>query len=138
GDSNEQTHGGGHQGFRDTAGNCADAGGLLGGDLLEGVKNTDDGSEQADKGSRRTDGGQSAQAALQLGMNDCLGTLEGALGALDLLLGDVATGTEAAELLQAGSNNLRQVRLLGAVGDLDCLVETAILQRAGNLGREFA
>ena len=137
-DGDEQAERRGDQGFRDTAGDCADTGGLLGRDLLEGVQNTDHRSEQADKRSRRTDGGQTAQTALQLGVNDGFRALESALGALDLLFGDGAARTEAAELLQASGDNFGQVRLLVAVGNLDRLVQTAILQRAGNLGGELA
>src|SRR5437879_2170089 len=42
-----------HQGLRDTARDCADTRGLLRGDLLEGVQNTDHRAEQADEGRRR-------------------------------------------------------------------------------------
>ena len=44
----------------------------------------------------------------------------------------------SAELLQAGGHDFGQVRLLVAVGDLDRFFELAVLQRAGNLGRELA
>ncbi len=59
-DRDEQTEGGRYEGLRDTAGDCANTRGLLGCDLLERVQNTNDGTEQADKGSRRTDCGQTA------------------------------------------------------------------------------
>ena len=65
-DGDQQAESGGDQGFRDTAGDCADTGGLLGCDLLEGVEDTDDGSEQADKGRGRADGGQATQALFSL------------------------------------------------------------------------
>ena len=71
-------------------------------------------------------------------MDDGLGPFEGALRAFHLLLGDVAARTEAAELLQAGGDDFGEVRLLAAVAQFDCLVQTAILERAGNLGRKLA
>jgi len=46
---------------------------------------------------------------------------------------DRAARTEAAELLQARGNNFGQVRLLRAVGDLDRLIQVAVLQSAGHL-----
>ena len=72
----------GYQGFRNTAGDRADTGRLLGGDLLEGVQNADDRSEQSDERRRRADGGQTAQAALQLGVDDGFGALQSALAEL--------------------------------------------------------
>src|SRR5579871_4437469 len=122
-----------HKGFRDTAGDCADTGGLLRCNLLEGVQDTDDGSEQTDKGCRRSDRCQTAETTLQLGVNDCLRALQCTLRALNLLFGDVAARTEAAELLQTGNDDLCQVRLLRTIGNLDRLIQTAILERAGNL-----
>jgi hypothetical protein len=87
-DGDEQTERGRDQSFRNTAGDCADTRGLLVAMAWKAFKNTDDGAEQADERGRRTDRGQTAKAALQLGVNDGFGTLEGALGALDLLFGD--------------------------------------------------
>jgi len=78
-DCDEQAECRGHQGFRNTAGDCADTGGLLGSDLLEGVQDADDGAEQSDERSRGTDGSQNAKASLQLGVNDCLSPVERAL-----------------------------------------------------------
>src|ERR1700678_3946030 len=127
-----------HQSFRDTAGDCADTRGLLRCNLLEGVQNSDHGAEQADKRSRRTDGGQTAKTPLQLRMNDRLRTLQSALGALDLLRCDAAARTEAAELLQAGRDNLCQVGLLRTVCNLDRLVQTSVLQCTGNLRGKLA
>ena len=101
-------------------------------------KNADDGAEQADERRGRTDGGETAEAALQLGVNDGFGAFESALRALNLLLGDGAARTEAAELLQAGGDDFGEVRLLAAVAQLDRLVQTAILQGSGNLGRKLA
>ena len=87
GDSHQQTECGGHQSFRNTAGDCTDAGSLLGGDLLEGVQNADDGSEQAYEGRRCADGSQNAQASLQLGVDDCFRPLQCATRALNRLFG---------------------------------------------------
>src|SRR5579871_2232240 len=75
----EQSDSRGHQGFRNAARDRAQTGGLLAGNFLEGVQNADHGAEQSHEGGRRSDGGQSAQAALQLGVNDGFGTLQGAL-----------------------------------------------------------
>src|SRR5258705_2232616 len=132
-DGDEKTERRRYQSLRDTAGDCADTGGLLRCNLLEGVQNTDHGAEQPDKRSRRTDRGQTAKTALQLRMNDCLRALERTLGAFHLLRSDAAAGTEAAKLLQASRDDLCQVRLLRAVGNLDRLIQTAVLQRAGHL-----
>jgi hypothetical protein len=85
GDGHEQAERRGDQGFRNTAGDCADARGLLGGDLLEGVQNADNRSEQSDEGSRGADGGQNRQSPLQLGVNDGLGALQSAAGELAMV-----------------------------------------------------
>ncbi len=77
-----------------------------------------------------------SEAPLQLGVNDGLGALQCAARALDGLLSGSAA--RSAELLQASRHNLGQVRLLVAIGDLDRFFQLAVLQRAGNLGREFA
>ena len=58
GDGHQQAERRGYQSFRNTAGDRADARSLLGGDLLEGIQNADDRSEQPDEWSRRADGGQ--------------------------------------------------------------------------------
>src|SRR6185437_4033142 len=85
-DGDEQTAGGGYQRLRNA---------------LEGVQNAHHGAEQADEGSSRTDGGQAAQAALQFGVHDGLGALQGPLGSLDLLARDIAGFGVSAEFLQA-------------------------------------
>src|SRR6202789_3638676 len=71
-------------------------------------------------------------------MNDGLGTLKSALRTLDLLFRNIAAGAEAAELLQAGGDNLCQVRLFAAICNLDRLIQTTVLQRTGNLRRKLA
>ena len=131
-DGDEQTEGGRDERFRDTTGDCADARGLLRGDLLEGVQNAGNGAQQADERCGGTDGCEAAETLLQLGVNDGLRALQGALRAFDLLCGDRATRTERTELGKTGGDNLSEVRLLGAVANLDRLIQTAFLQRAGN------
>ena len=69
-------------------------------------------------------------------MHDGFGPLQGAAGAGNGLIGRLPG--RRAELLQAGGNHFSQMRLLVAVGNLDGFFELAVLQRAGNLGREFA
>ena len=56
--------------------------------------------------------------------------------ALALSTGEVAR-VALRELLQAGRDDLCQVRLLATVCNLDRLIQTAILQRAGNLRRKL-
>ena len=133
-DGDEQAEGGGDQSFRNTAGDGADTWRLLGGDFLEGLENAGDGSEQADEGGGGTDGGQGAQASLQLGVDDGFSPLESALGGFDLLDADRAAAAVVAELLQASGNDLGEVGLLVAIGNLDGLVELAFLEGAGNAG----
>ena len=53
-------------------------------------------------GAHHREGGQAAQAALQLGVNDGFGTLESALRGFDLLTGYVARLAMGAEFLKAG------------------------------------
>src|ERR1017187_3300225 len=86
-DGHKQPEGRGDQRLRDTTGDRADAGGLLGGDLLEGVENTDDGTEQSNERRRGADGGQHRKAPLQLGVNDSLSPLQCAARARDRLFG---------------------------------------------------
>jgi hypothetical protein len=73
----------------------------------------------------------------QLGVDDGLGPLQRAARARDGFFGSERR-TGSAELLQAGSHNLGQVGLLAAVGNLDGFFQLAVLQCAGNLGRELA
>src|SRR5690348_7243940 len=98
-DGDEQTDGGGYQRFRNAACDSAQTCGLLLRNALEGVQNAHHGAEQADEGSSRTDGGQAAQAALQFGVHDGLGALQGPLGSLDLLARDIAGFGVSAEFL---------------------------------------
>src|SRR5579875_2318186 len=138
GDGDEKAEGRRNEGFRDTAGHRADTGRLGAGDRLEGVQNADHRTEQADKGGGGTDGGQTAETLLQLGMNDRLRPLERALGALNLLFRDRAARTERAELGETRGDDFGKVRLLGLVGDLDGLIQAAFLQSVRHARSEFA
>jgi len=75
------------QGFRDAAA-TAPIRGLLDRNLLEGVQDTHDRSEESYEGSRRTDRGQATKATLELGVDNRFGAVKGPLAGLDLLLGD--------------------------------------------------
>ena len=101
------------------------------GNFLEGVQNADHGAEQSHEGSGGTDGRQTAQAALQLGVNDGFGTLQRALGGFDLLAGNVSGIAVGLELLQAGGDDLGQVALLVALGNFDGFIDLAFTQGAG-------
>ena len=79
---------------------------------------------------------RTAEASLQLGVNNGLGPFQRALRALDGVLGGCTAGRT--ELLQAGGHNFGQMRLLVAIGNLDCFFKLAVLQRTGNLGRKLA
>src|ERR1035437_2013801 len=134
----EESDSGGHQGFRDTAGNGAQAGRFLGRNLLEGVENAHHGAQQANEGSSGTDGGQAAQTALQLGMNDGFGTLQSALGSFDLFAGDVVGIAVGLELLKAGDHDLGQMTFLVAFGDPDGFLDFALTQGTGHSGSKRA
>src|SRR5579871_113801 len=88
GESDEQTDSGGHEGFRNTARDSAETGGLFGGDSLERVDDANDGSEQTDEGSGGTNGRQTADAAFQFRAHNGLGAIQGALGRIDFLAGN--------------------------------------------------
>src|SRR5258708_2687167 len=136
--SDEQTDSGCNQRFRNTLGNSADAGGLVGRNSRERVDDADNGSEQADEGRCGTDGGQGADAALQLGMHDGFGAIEGALGGLDLLTRNFRTQLMSAKLLQTGDDNFGQMALVVDIGDFDGLVQLAIAKSARDGGGELA
>src|SRR5271155_5426920 len=67
GDGDEQTHGGGHQGFRNTARDRAQSSRLFSRNALERVNDAQHRSQQSDERSRRSHRGQRRNAALQLG-----------------------------------------------------------------------
>src|ERR1700728_746544 len=131
-DGHKKAERGGDQGFRDTAGDRTDTGGLLRGDFLKGLEDAGDGSEQADEGSGGTDGSQRAQASLQLGVNDRFGPLESALGRFNLLHTHCTAAAVVAELLQTSGDDFRQMRFLVAVGNFDGFVQLAFLEGSGN------
>src|ERR1700676_3082713 len=89
GNSDEQTHGGGYQRFRNTASDGAQSGRFLGRDALERVDDADYRSEQSHEGAGRTNGGEARDAALQLGVNDSLGAFESALGGFNFFAGNI-------------------------------------------------
>ena len=100
--------------------------------LLERVDDADDRSEQSDERGRRTDGRQTADAALQFGVHDGFGAFQSALGSFDLFTGNFGADLVRLEFLQTGHHDLRQVALLVTVGDLDRFVQLAFAQRAGH------
>src|SRR6185437_14224824 len=114
GDGDEQSDGRRHQRFRNTTGDCTETGRLLRRDLAERVQNSDHGAEQSDEWSGGTDGRETAESALQFGVNDGFGTLESALAGFNLLARNVGGFAVRLEFLQTSSNDLRQMRLLVA------------------------
>src|SRR5438270_10551319 len=85
GDGYEESDGRGHEGFRNTACDSRETGCLLGGDLFEGVQDAGDRSEEADERGGGADGGKTTKSALQFGVGDGFGALEGTPGSFDLL-----------------------------------------------------
>ena len=79
-----------------------------------------------------------ADAALQFGVHDGFGALESALGRLDLFARDLRADLVRLEFLQTGHDDLRQVALLEAVGNLYGFVQLAFAQRAGHRRSELA
>src|SRR2546425_3988954 len=74
-DGHEQTQRRGDQGFGNTAGHRADSSGLLVRDFLKSIDDANDRPKQTHKWSGGPDGRQTADAALQLGVNDGFGAL---------------------------------------------------------------
>src|SRR5271157_3523182 len=132
----EQSDSGGHQRFRNTAGDSAQTSGLLRRNLFERIQNAHHRSEQSHERCGGTDSSQTTQAAFQLGVCDGLSTLQSALGGLDLLARNVGGIAVGLELLQTRSNHLGQVALLVALADLDGFFDLAFTQGAGNGGSE--
>src|SRR5215471_5638319 len=79
GNRHEQTDSGGHQRFRNTAGDGAQTGRLLVRNALERVDDADDRSEQTHERGRRTDGCQTAHTALQFSVNNGFGAFQSTL-----------------------------------------------------------
>src|ERR1700742_1575237 len=128
----EQADSSGYEGFRNTTGNGADARRLLRRHRLERVDDADDGTEQTDERSSRADGCQSADATLQFGVNNGLGTLKSALGRFNFFTRYLRSTLVRLKFLQTGYNNLCKMALLVAIGDLDRLIELAFAQRASD------
>src|SRR6185369_4600672 len=138
GNSHKQTDSGGHQRFRNTACDGAQTGGLLVRNTLERVDDADDRSEQTHEGGGGTDGRQRADAAFQFGVNDSFGALESSLGCLDLFARNLRADLVRLEFLETSHDDLGQVALLEAVGNLDGFVQFSFAQSAGNCRCELA
>ena len=69
-------------------------------------------------------------------MNDGFGALQSALGSFDGLARNLAAFLVRPEFHQASGDDLGQVALLVALGDLDGFVDLAIAQGPGNGGSE--
>src|SRR5215472_4715560 len=130
GDGHEQSQSGGHQSFGNTARDRAQTGGFLFGDLAERVQDADDGAQQSDERRRGTDGGQTAKTALQFGVDDGFGALQGTLAGFDLFTGNFRGIAVGLELLQAGCNHLGQMALFVALGYADGFIQLAFAQSA--------
>src|SRR5579871_3771661 len=98
----EQSDGGRYESFRNSAGDGGQSGLLLGGDAVEGVDDADDRSEQSHEGGGGTDRGERAHAALQLGVHNRFGALQGALAGFDFLTGDFRGILMRLEFLEPG------------------------------------
>src|SRR3954447_10956984 len=122
-DSHEESDGRSDQSFRNTAGDSAQTGRLRGRDRFERVHDADDRSEQTHERSSGTDGGQAADAALQLGMDDGFGTLESTLGSFDIFTRNFRTHLMSFEFLQTGDHNFGKVALVKAIGNFDGFVK---------------
>src|SRR5206468_492147 len=75
GHRHEKTECGGHQSFRDTAGDGGQTGRLCSGHIFEGVDDTDCRSEQSHEWRRGSNGCKTGETALQFGVNDGFGAL---------------------------------------------------------------
>src|SRR6516162_449878 len=128
----EQTDRGGDQGFGNAACHRAQTSRLLGRDALERIDDADDGSKQSHEGGGRTDGRQAADTTFQLGADDRLGPVQGALGRVDLLPWDFGADLVGLKLLQAGDDDLCQMALFVAVGDLNGFVQLTFAQCASH------
>src|SRR5262249_2009262 len=117
---------------RNTAGDRAQTGRLLVRNSLERVDDADHRAEQTHERGRRTDGCQTANAALQFGVYDGFGAIQSALRRFDLFTRNFRADLMRLELLQTGDDDLRQVRLLEPVGNLHCFFELAFAQSAGH------
>src|ERR1700676_3104249 len=131
-DGDQQPNGGCNQRFSNTAGDGSQTGSVARGHILERVQNSHHGSEQSDEWRRGPDRSQATQTALQFGMDNSFRAFQGSLGGLDGLAGNPASFLVRAEFHQASRDDLRQVTLLVAFGDLDGFVNLAIAECASN------
>src|ERR1035441_4883129 len=138
-DGDEQPDGRRNQRFRDTAGDRSQTGGLGVVDADEGVQNAHHRSEQPTEGSGGADGGETTQSALEFGVDDGFGAFQSALGGFNGFARDGARGILVSlELHQASGDNLGQVALLVALGNLDGFIDTAIAQSTRHGGGKGA
>src|SRR5579862_903846 len=127
GDGDEQADGRRNQRFRDTASDCRQTGGLRVGDAGERVQNAHHRSEQSHEGGSRADGGEAAQSALEFGVDDGFGAFQSALGGFNGFARDCAGAILVSlEFHEAGGDDLGQMALLVALGNLDGFVDAAI------------
>src|SRR6266849_4037791 len=131
-DGHEQPDGGGHQRFRDTARDRCQTGSFFGLNTFKRVDDADHCAQQSDERGRRSDGCQTAQSALQLGMDDRFRTLQSALGGFDSLARNLSALLVSAEFHQARGHHFRQMALLVALRYFDGFFDLAIAQRASH------
>src|SRR5208282_163743 len=109
-DGHQQPESGGYKRFGNAARDRAQTGSLLLGNTFEGIQNAHHGSKQSHKGGRRTDSSQTAESALEFGVNDGFGALQSALGSFNGLAGDGAGAILVGlEFHQASRDNLGQM-----------------------------
>src|SRR2546422_1921908 len=119
--------------FRTTR-DCRQTSGLFGLNTLKGIQNTDHRAKQPDEWSRRPDGCQATQSALQLGVDDGLGALQGTLRGFDGFARNLTAFLVSAELHQSSRDHLGQMALLVALRHFDGFINLAVTQRAGHGG----
>src|SRR5215210_6219310 len=143
----EEPHGGHRHGepergrqqrLGDAARDGADTGRLSRLHAGERVDDAEHRAEETHERGGRADGGETREAALELGRLDGDGALESALAGLDLVARDVGRSLVRAELLEAGVDDHREVRLLVLVADVDGLLDAVVLQRLGDARGELA
>src|SRR5713226_9261956 len=137
-DGHEQSDRGRHQRFRDTACHGCQTGSLLGLNTFKCVDDADHRAQQSHERGCRSDSCQTAQAALQFGMDNGFGALKSALGSLDGLARNLSAFLVSAEFHQARGDNLGQVAFLVALRNLDGFFDLAIAQCASNGRSECA
>src|SRR6266540_3928867 len=143
GDGHEEAERRGDQGFRDAGGDGGDTARARQGHAREGVDDAEGGPEEAHERRRGSDGGQAAEAALEVGQVDGGRTLDGALGGVDgglAVAGGLTHFLLVLPFLQSDDQDLGQVGVLHgrAVRSVDRLLDLPLFQEAGDLGRVLA